>query len=208
MSIETFAQLLPVLKTPKLGLRDVQIFDLQEFAERYGQTEHPLLRLTEALIPGSWIAGGAVRDFIQGSPIRKDVDYFFDGDATYRKFLLEHYDRDLNEFKHHTSWLDDDDLKHQAIKVRWYTSPLEVIDSFDFTLCMAATDGKNLWLGPYTLFDIARKRLAVNKVTYAVATMRRCFKYMSYGFTACDGTLATLLTLSKDAPFSEVLYVD
>jgi len=50
-----------------------------------------------------------------------------------------------------------------------------------------------LTLGEFTLWDLGRKRLAINRITYPVSTMRRMLKYSKQGFFACGGCMATIL---------------
>lgn len=186
-------------------------YNLADWAKRYGQEDHKLLELCHTLPDGCWIAGGAVRDFIQGNPIRKDVDYFFRDEKAFQVLMGAIPNGDKNHQKHVTSWVDENGLKHQAIRLQWYLGPLGVIDTFDFTICQCVTDGLTLWVGPYTLYDIARKRLQVHRITYANASLRRAWKYMSYGFTACDGTITSMLdeiAAKPETRTTEVMYVD
>jgi hypothetical protein len=85
------------------------------------------------------------------------------------------------------------DVTIQAIRHAFYASPEAVINSFDFTICQWVTDGEELVVGEFTLWDTARKRLALHEVTLAVSTLRRVLKYTSQGFTACSGMLTDLL---------------
>lgn len=93
----------------------------------------------------------------------------------------------------------------------YYTSPESVIDSFDFTITQCAYDGTDFYFGEYTLWDIPRKKLALHKLTYGVATMRRLIKYTDQGFTACAGVMRSILEAVVDNPGviqSDVKYVD
>jgi hypothetical protein len=62
------------------------------------------------------------------------------------------------------------------------------------------------------LWDLGRKRLAIHKVTYPVATMRRMIKYTRQGFNACAGCMATLLRETATSPEAmaslDIAYVD
>ncbi len=88
-------------------------------------TETPFIRLTDCLTPqdralwdemldglprctpqGPWIAGGAVRRFLEDLP-RADVDYFFTCEAqhrTYRALMDAQYPRVLSHDAHHVTY--------------------------------------------------------------------------------------------------------
>jgi hypothetical protein len=88
----------------------------------------------------------------------------------------------------------------QCIRFAFYPNAQAVIDSFDYTICQLAFDGKTVTLGDFTLWDLGRRRLAIHKITYPVATMRRMLKYTTQGFTACAGCMATILTETARNP--------
>jgi len=108
----------------------------------------------------------------------------------------------IREISHALGALGDSGIDRdvQCIRFSFYQSAEAVIDSFDYTICMLAFDGATLTLGDFTLWDLGRKRLAIHKITYPVATMRRMLKYASQGFTACKGCLATILTETANQP--------
>ena len=63
-----------------------------------------------------------------------------------------------------------------------------VQDRFDYTICQFAVDTNGmLWCGDHSLWDLARKRLAVHRITFPVSSLRRLLKYTSKGFYACSG---------------------
>lgn len=90
--------------------------------------------------------------------------------------------------------------KIQLIHFKFYANAAEVIDSFDFTLCQFAFDGETLTYADFALFDAARKRLVIHKITYPVSTMRRLLKYQQQGFYACTGCLTTILSDTIQSP--------
>ena len=86
-----------------------------------------------------------------------------------------------------------------------------VLDSFDFTICQFGFDGSDLVCGPFSLWDLARKRLAMHKITFGASSVRRMTKYSKQGFTFCQGTIVTILeAIAKDPTKiqAEVDYVD
>lgn len=176
-------------------------------------------------IPGArWIAGGALRrTLLNEEKINSDIDYFFSNETEFNKFKLtiedtfsnHHKIISVNEFN--TTFevnvcIDGDEtrkLKLQAIKLQYYKTPEEIINSFDFTICQFAWDGTNLICTDRALWDLARKKLVVHKITYPVASLRRLVKYTQQGFYACSGCLTEFLTeCSKLQLDGQILYFD
>jgi len=87
-----------------------------------------------------------------------------------------------------TNKIDNQTTKVQFIHGGFYRSNVnDLFDNFDYTICQLATDGRELLVGPYTLIDIAHKKLTVHKITFPVASMTRAIKYGSYGYKMCNG---------------------
>lgn len=104
-----------------------------------------------------------------------------------------------------------DVVKVQGIHFQYYDSIEAVIDSFDFTITQLGYDGKDLYTGDHTLWDLGRKKLALNKLSFGVSTVRRLMKYSLQGFTACAGCLTQILASVAENPEliqSKVQYVD
>lgn len=94
------------------------------------------------------------------------------------------------------------EIEVQLQLIRIYApSPLETIALFDFSICQCAMDHKDMiHLGDWTLWDIARKRLSVNKITYPTASVRRILKYKDQGYTICSGSITELLLQVAQQP--------
>ena len=108
---------------------------------------------------GPWIAGGALRRTLQGKEPESDFDFFFrDADqliAFSRKLEARGLEK-IRETMHHVHYRgrvgSDAALRDiQCIRFAFYQSASAVIDSFDYTICMLAFDGKTLTLGDFTL---------------------------------------------------------
>jgi hypothetical protein len=188
---------------------------------RYALNEKPLLDQIEAcgVTPsdGTWLAGGALRRTILGMPMDSDLDFFFSNESalkTASETLKSKGFEKRRESEFNETWIGkcaDKPLSVQLIKVMFYDSPEAVIDSFDFTICQLIYDGSTLYCGSYTLFDLARKRITVHRVTYGASTVRRLIKYTKQGFTACQGTFVSILEKIVEDPSrirGEVEYVD
>lgn len=167
-----------------------------------------LRELPSLSVDGPWIAGGALRRTLQGKEPDSDFDFFFRDADQLKAFVLKLEARGMvkvRETKHHVHYrgrLSDNPIDRdiQCIRFAFYPSASAVIESFDYTICMLAFDGTTLTLGEFTLWDLGRRRLAIHKITYPVATMRRMLKYASQGFTACKGCLAAILTQTANLP--------
>ena len=183
--------------------------------------EHELFKVLNKLpdfIPNDmWLAGGAIRRTLMGMDLNSDYDFFFRSEDTlvrYAKALEKKGAKKTKQTEHQITYVIDIDNKPrtiQLIKIKYYLSAEEVIDTFDFTITQFAYDGEYLYCGDYSLWDLGRKRLALHKLTYGVATMRRLLKYTNQGFTACAGVMQSILQAVIDNPNvvqSEVQYVD
>lgn len=196
-----------------------QRFDFADFCARSDTKTDGLVRVLSRVQNGAWCAGGAIRRTIANMPLDSDFDFFFksaDALAEWETKLPKTLVR-LRETQHHVHWrgpVGDSavPVDIQAIRFRYYDSAEAVIDSFDYTITQFALDGTELVTTPYALWDLGRRRLAIHKVTYPVATMRRMLKYTSQGFTACAGCMATLLRETATRPEAlaslDISYVD
>lgn len=151
---------------------------------------------------GPWLCGGAVRRLVQDGENVSDWDYFFaspDQAAQFEGWMLQHSGQKVKTTSTNTTW-QIGNRTVQAISVSYYASIEEVLDSFDFTICQFGWDGEVLTVGPYALFDLGRKRLALHKLTYGVSTLRRLMKYSKQGFTVCGGVLGEILQRTIENP--------
>jgi len=216
-------------------------YDARLFCIKYGRTKElegllwTLERLPIKLKSGKcFVAGGAVRKVLTEEK-QTDIDFFFDTEAAFNEFTEDiesssYHDitsRYQNEFNNTYSLTIRDvpeekdfnviskSIKVQAIKL-YHSDIPSLMDSFDFTICQFALDivdetEINLLVGPYSLYDLANKRLHVHKVSYGVSTARRIIKYTNKGYTACQGMLADFLGKIIEDPGSveaDIEYID
>jgi hypothetical protein len=188
-------------------------FILTDFLARstdvpWGDTR--LSKVLDALPPcgitGPWLAGGALRRTLRGMDADSDFDFFFHDADQLERFkgkLLDGVFKLHHETEHHVELrgkIGEEESIVQCIRFAYYDRSEDVIDSFDFTICQFAFDGRNLIVGEYALWDLGRKRLAINKITYPLSTMRRVLKYAKQGFNACPGCLTAILRATTDNP--------
>lgn len=194
--------------------------DFAELLAHSGRSLDELQKRLEILPPvgvhGPWLAGGALRRTVMGQALDSDLDFFFASPEQCEAFCgaVRPLAKTVRETKLNKTFTIEGDgakLVVQAIHVAYYDSPAALIESFDFTLCQLAWDGEFLWCGPLTLWDLGRKRLAVNRITYGVSSVRRLLKYSRQGFTVCNGAIAELLKQVAQKPetlTTEVISVD
>lgn len=166
---------------------------------------------------GPWIAGGAIRRTLIQEPLASDIDYFFRDEAQASAFGADMELRGakiISSREQVTTYgitIDERKVIVQAITLGYYPTLEDVLDSFDFTITQFGYDGTDLVCGQFSLWDLARKRLALHKLTFGVSTVRRLIKYTKQGFTACGGVLASILeeTVAKPETIQrEMTYVD
>lgn len=218
--------------TSNISLCNFHTYDLDKLLLRSGIDITLFDKIMEALpvvsSNGPWLGGGALRRLLSGTDIfGSDFDFFFASKEQMDDFEKELVDNCLQvESVHKTknaitykgkikleneSDCERKDIIIQLININYYNKVDDLLDSFDFTICQFAWDGKNLHCGEYSLWDLARKKLAVHKITYPVASVRRMIKYTKQDFYACSGCIKKILETVASNPESidlSVEYVD
>lgn len=192
----------------------------KDFCDRSGCDSSEVERVWRELnTPSAWLGGGALRRTLIKQPLDSDFDWFFRDENTMNNFVIKAKEKGLKvtkETKHHTQLEgvlsgSDRPVVIQAIHFT-YGNIQHFIDSFDYTITQFMYDGEVLYTTDHSLWDLGRKKLALNKVTYPVATMRRMLKYTNQGFTACSGCMADLFKMTLESPTVmgelDVEYVD
>lgn len=179
---------------------------------------------------GVWIAGGAVRRTFQCKKLESDFDFFFRDQEAMERFegeLIELGGKLLSQNDKNKKYIlpcdvvegsaDPDaafylpEMEIQLINFQFFESPEAVIDSFDFTICQFAFDGEHFYIGEFSLWDLARAKLVVHKITYGVASVRRMMKYANQGFTVCGGCINQVLkevAANPEIINSNIVYID
>lgn len=195
--------------------------NFDEFCQHSGADPAPIYAVQSAFSnDGAWLGGGAIRRTLIGQALDSDFDFFFRSKGHFDKWL-ESKPKTMNvvrETKHHVQLegtIGDSKLPIvvQGINFQYFPDGAPtVIDAFDYTITQFALSGVSLYTTDIALWDLGRRKLSINKVTYPVATMRRMLKYTKQGFTACAGCMQTLLTETAKSPEAlasmDVEYVD
>lgn len=196
-----------------------------------------LMRIVESLpkCTGScyYIAGGAIRRSIIGDDLQKgDIDLFFKSKAQYDEWLFRKGNhiqivKSLDHADNYIMTLPVDGKKYdiQVVKIAFYNNVEELLDSFDYTITQFAIPVKDMvsttlaWsklpvhAGVRSMWDLARKRLVINKITYPLASLRRLIKYTNQGYYACNGALQTYMEELRNIPDADfknrqITYID
>lgn len=142
-----------------------------------------------------FLAGGAIRSFFEKKAPR-DYDIYF-GDvgtlneirnnltaASFKKILLKNTnDSDIYRL---TAVLRDGrvaDHTFNLVTRNFFDTPQEVLDTFDFRVCMAGLSKEAFVYHPEFFTDLAAKTLVVNNIDDPLATMWRMQKYTRKGYT-------------------------
>jgi len=179
-----------------------------------GEIRHELRDLAIALKnPTVWIAGGAVASSLLGEYGKaKDIDIFC---GSYNSFLgtltkLESMNfivdpEHIKECKADPSRIKFIEAKPgpkctqtktvQVIKMVWYESVYDVLESFDMlhvkSAIWANTDDSKIQCAYHKDgLDLLRKRqIVISNTIFPVSMMRRIKKYVDRGFTMADGDI-------------------
>lgn len=139
------------------------------------------------------LAGGALRSFFMNQAVR-DYDLYFRS----QERLIDAQ----NRFQYHP-WLKiatpsktsmvfqksaldpKGGLDFKTVNIitnKYYEHPRDVIDTYDFTVCMCALNSEEISFHPDYFTDLATKQLRIHKLDEPLQTMWRILKYERYGF--------------------------
>ena len=148
-----------------------------------------------------WLAGGAIRDYFMGVPVHTDYDIFFPNETEYQKCYVY-----LKAKGCEVKWESDNGMKvmyngkkYDLVK-KFFPTPQETINAFDFTVSMFAVDSEHVYFGESSFIDLAKKQLMLNKIPFPASTMSRAFRYYKKGFTMCGGEMKKLVEAIQNMP--------
>ena len=216
--------------------------DFSEFLEDRGLKNRLLETMVLNLPDGAYISGGAITSIIQKHPII-DIDMFFLTEKSFKETLrLFIVEAERNKLEEAERWVFDKysivtrdmekfcqnskdyryiGLKHenlnrpmvQLLKLYWYDSPEQIIDSFDITVAQFIVGNDGIMkFNPMSFYDIANKKLVLHRLQWAGSTLRRIIKYSKKGYYACPGSLINIAeAINKKEKLeneNEYMYVD
>lgn len=150
----------------------------------------------EILIPGCYLAGGAILSLVTNQEIN-DYDFYPKTgtklfDIIYyllieeEMVLINESDKALTFKSKNVKTYSGNRMIVQIIKFQTYNSPDEVFSTFDYTVCMGAYDCDTKEFAFHESFypDIAAKRINYNVDTnYPYASLARLKKYQEKGYS-------------------------
>ena len=161
---------------------------------------------------GPWVAGGAVRRILDGSPMSPtaDIDIFCQNELTYLG-VISHIKKSSNRryvYKYETEGQISTMIKiHDAManvyynfqicKFGYHSSLENLLNDMDFTVCMFGTDGKTIVGDPQGIIDLKFRVLNLRKIPTSPAP-GRLMKYCNYGFVPNVGVLSQILATDKE----------
>jgi hypothetical protein len=181
-----------------------------------------------------WIAGGFLRAMIAGEDDRNgDIDFFFGDDPSWSityNMLLKPNEIQKPAFGYYSmpqydiSWkklrvMDfNSEIPYrpniQLVKMVWYDTPVDVIDSFDLSVCQIAIDKHNIYYAPTAFEDIKSKTIRVHRNTGSSLTLlNRLLKYEAKGYNVEADMFnrveeEAIEVLNDPAKINEYFYLD
>jgi len=164
---------------------------------------------------GPWIAGGAVLNWYNDTPVQSDIDIFCANEKQ-AKALLKRIKLSVSNYKCTVVYDTDNAItldvikykpeestaftmvsltpvvlkqwKLQIIKHKYYNSMQDIVDAFDISVCQVATAGNEWVLGDTTARDIRERNLRMIG-DIRPSAVKRLLKYMAYGYRPVGGLI-------------------
>lgn len=190
----------------------------EPFFRKRGLHNSVLSSLADCLPPGAIIAGGFVSTVFNTQSPAHDIDIFFTGveafQRTYELFANPPTDDKFWAIREYTLSINIEELCNkskqiklvqlnsinkdrvpiQLIKMIWFNDAEHIIDSFDWTVCQVAIDGKDLVYNPGALMDLYQRRLVLHRFHYPGDALYRLAKYIRKGYDILPVTLLELVS--------------
>ncbi len=166
--------------------------------------DHPL-----ADVPGVFLAGGAIRDFIRGRT-PKDYDYFFSDMDTHNACVDMFLDdgADLLDGSEMATRLMHNGSMYELVHGRLFSSLEEALDSFDLTACMVGTKGRKVYATKIGLDDLTAEIIRPWNIWHLPITHMRVAKLVdTHGFRDPFGVRDAIAKKAVELGFSLVANV-
>jgi hypothetical protein len=177
-------------------------FKVTEYPTVHRNDWEPVSIIEPDLKQGPWIAGGAPLRWYQDMPVgENDIDIFCanarqvdDVIARIRRHnnVVTKYDSENAKTLEYSN--TNNVVKRwtlQIIKRRYFNSLLDVINSFDITVCQIGTSGTEWEMSPFTAKDIRERNLRF-KLPLQSDSVKRLIKYWTYGYRPVEGTMEAI----------------
>jgi hypothetical protein len=217
-------------KEPKFFQRSTTQFmrePWEPFFQKRGIHSPILSSLVTCLPPGAIIAGGFVSAIFNTQSPAHDIDIFFTSqesfERTYELFANPPSEDKFWVVREYALSVSPEDLLNksrqiklvqlnspnkermpiQLIKMIWFNDAEHVIDSFDYTVCQVAIDGKDLVYSPGALMDLCQRRLVLHRFHYPGDALYRLTKYTQKGYSVIPATLLELVADIRDCSITD-----
>lgn len=154
-----------------------------------------------------YIAGGAIRDFVQSFGEPKDYDIFVTNGDTYidicRKLEQEGYNLEL-EREHSKVFEKDGDCSFDIIKVDVGFDEL-VMDNFDLTCCTAQFGPTGFDHHPNFFKDVQEQVININNLKLPYYTYKRIAKHIMKGYTVTPEVLTKVMDFAVSEMEGEIV---
>lgn len=165
------------------------------------------------------LAGGSLRKLFDLREKIEDYDLFFICNAANFKTLVSITKRKLIDAGYVLIFeCENQELftyisgnnKIQLIAKQPYSSVGELLESFDFTCCCMAYDGKTFYIHVDAIRSIKNKVIYVNKITYPLSSIKRLLRFSGKGYKINDALEETVRQINQMRlnENNMVLYVD
>lgn len=150
---------------------------------------------------GSWISGGAIRQWFVGNERDSDIDFFSNSEESFQiltKYLVEKCGEPISSKEHADSYLFKGQLV-QAIKLN-FKDIQTMFDNFDFNVCQFAWDGNKVYSTLFAITSVLRGHLGSVNISkdFSIDSLRRAFKYAKKGYEPCAGTFREIASAFRD----------
>lgn len=141
-----------------------------------------------------WIAGGAIRDYIQSNKELKDYDIFVNNKHSFSTISKSLEKAGYKEqIARENSVIYEKDGESDIDLVRVDTCGGLVIDGFDLTCCSAQFGPDGFKHHPEFFADNDDKIIKINKLTLPYYTYKRIAKHIRKGYVVSDMVLAEVM---------------
>lgn len=167
------------------------MIQLDNAVERFGKI---ILNELKEVGVNCWVAGGSLRDYFSGLNVKTDYDLFFPNESEFEKAKVY-----FKSKKCEIKWESDNGMKviHNGktfdLVKKFFPTPLESINAFDFTVSMFAVDINKVYYGESSFIDLSKKQLMINKLPFPASTLSRAFRYYKKGYSMCKGEMKKLV---------------
>jgi hypothetical protein len=205
-------------------------------AERFRKIDYILA--TGLINEDVWLAGGALRTLIDQNETICDYDLFFKDSINtilnYGKLNKTRNKLEILGFKltfecpegklyTYTKnicpdriWVGNEVstiIKVQLITEHFYSSPEELLSTFDLSPTYFCTDGEWLWTNKTAIKSVKKKVCSLLKLSYPISTFKRIIKYYEKGYSclpAIETYVGSLLDSNREVFTSESMrrYID